>query len=408
MSALINHNINDMMKMKMMIKMEVVAAALGIATTVSAQVSGSADRATQIQWSQQFAQVGDLSDAFIRQGSLWTDGNFVYQLGTDGKTVALTNISSLSTEGHPRDKELVRKNSKLMVKGKKDVMTREKIGGWDLLVIRDKNQKTLDTYVRWNDGQSDLSALERDLHIIYDGVYTLYSIDQGEATYPNKLAALGSTLLFGPNLFGDQVDSSDDPGDYRINGNSIFFGGNRIKVVRQPSLNVQKRAGKDVYFIDDREVSKKEFEQMREVLSQRGRGGHASLPGPTQWDVSLREQGLTVVAHLNEGVAYHPFCGSYFTLTKLDDGYPELDGFYSFASVVPLTRGMLERFPKNALRLMQWEMYARHGLPILDPAYQNYFNGRPWYKPTGSHTLDMTDLEVINFRLIQTVEFEKK
>ena len=248
--------------MKMITRMTVVAAALGIATTVSAQVMGSADRATQIQWSQQFAQVGDLSDAFIRQGSLWTDGNFVYQLGTEGKTVTLTNISSLSTEGHPRDKELVRKNSKLMVKGKKDVMTREKIGGWDLLVIRDKNQKTLDTYVRWNDGQSDLSALERDLHIIYDGVYTLYSIDQGEATYPNTLAALGSTLLFGPNLFGDQVDSSDDPGDYRINGNSIFFGGNRIKVVRQPSLNVQKRAGKDVYFIDDREVSKKEFEQI--------------------------------------------------------------------------------------------------------------------------------------------------
>lgn len=384
-----------------------VAVMMCLPRMAAAQVTG-ADRATQIQWSQQFAQVGDLSEAFINQGSLWTDGTFIYQLGMEGKSVVLSNVASQQQVGQPRDKELVWKNGKLTVKGKKNVMTRELIGGWDLLVIRDKNQKTLDTYVRWKDDQRTLEALERDLHIIYDGVYALYSVDEGEAAYPNSLAPVGSTLLFGPNIFGGQVERGTDPGEYTVDGNSIFFGSDRIKMVRQPTFNVVKRAGKDVFFIDGREVSERDFKAAREQASLKGAGGHASLQGPTQWDVSLREQGVTVVAHLHEGVPYSPFCGSYFTLTKLDDGYPELDGFYSFVSVVPLTRGMLERFPKNALRLMQWEMYARHGLPILDPAYQRYFNERPWYKPTGSRTLDMTDLEVINFRLIQTVEFEKK
>ena len=375
-----------------------------------AQVAVSVDRATQIEWSRQYAQVGDLSDAFFGSQTLWTDGYYVYMLRSEGAgNVFLESVSMRALPLQPpRNKVLVRKNGKLTVKGSKEEVTREIIGGWDLLVFRDKKQKTKDTFVRVKDAAGNFDdMMERDLHIIYDGVYELFSVDEGEASYPNSLASVGAKVLFGPNVYGNMVERGTDPGDYTIDGSSIFFGNSRIKQVRMPSLNVEKKGGKDVYSIDGREVSQREFEEARQESLLRGRGGHASLPGPTQWDVSLREQGVTVVAHLHDGVGYNPFCGSYFTLTKLDDGYPELDGFYSFASVVPLTRGMLERFPKNALRLMQWEMYARHGLPILDPAYQNYFNGQPWYKPTGSRTLDMTDLEVINFRLIQTIEFEK-
>ena len=388
----------------------ITAAMMCASSNVTAQVAGKADRATQIQWSQQFAQVGDLSDAFIASQTMWTDGYFVYVLHTAEGKIYLEPVGMRQLpEKQPQIKELVRKNGKLTAKGSKDVVSHEIIGGWDLLVFRDKNQKTKDTFVRVTDMTADFDQMiERDLHIVYDGVYELFSVDEGEAAYPNTLAPLGAKVLFGPNVYGESVERGTDPGEYSIDGNSIFFGQSRIKQVRMPSLNVEKRAGKDVYFIDGREVSEKDFQQAREESMQRGRGGHASLPGPTQWDVSLREQGLVVVAHLHDGVAYFPFCGSYFTLTKVDDCYPELDGYYSFASVVPLTRGMLERFPKNALRLMQWEMYARHGLPIRDPAYKDFFSKVPWYKPTGSHTLDMTDLEVINFRLIQTVELEKK
>lgn len=381
-----------------------------VSSAITAQVSGKADRATQIQWSQQFAQIGDLSNAFIASQTMWTDGFYVYVLqSTEGKIYLEPISMQLLPEKQPQTIELVRKNGKLTEKSSKDVVSHEIIGGWDLLVFRDKNQKTKNTFVSVTEKTASFDKMvERDIHIVYDGVYELFSVDEGEAAYPNTLAPIGSKLLFGSNIYGESVERGTDPGEYSLDGKSIFFGDSRIKQVRMPSLNVEKRAGKDVFLVDGREVSEKEFQQAREESMQRGRGGHASLPGPTQWDVSLREQGLTVVAHLHEGVAYNPFCGSYFTLTKVDDGYPELDGFYSFASVVPLTRGMLERFPKNALRLMQWEMYARHGLPIRDPAYKDYFNNRPWYKPTGSHTLDMTDLEVINFRLIQTIEFEKK
>ena len=394
---------------KNILKVYVMVVALMCGSYATAQVAVSADRATQIEWSRQYAQVGDLSNAFFASQTLWTDGFYVYKLFAAEGKVFLEPISMrLLPEKSPRSIEMVMKNGKLTVKNTKEVVAHETIGGWDLLVFRDKKQKTKNTFVRVKE-QTDKfdDMMERDLHLIYDGLYELFSVDEGEAFYPNTLAPIGAKVLFGSNIYGDNLESNADPGNYTIDGGSIFFGDSRIKQVRMPSLNVEKKGGKDVYSIDGREVSQREFEQARQESLQRGRGGHASLPGPTQWDVSLREQGLTVVAHLHEGVGYSPFCGSYFTLTKVDDGYPELNGFYSFASVVPLTRGMLERFPKNALRLMQWEMYARHGLPILDPAYQNYFNGCPWYKPTGSRTLDMTDLEVINFRLIQTVEFEK-
>ena len=62
-----------------------------VSSTIAAQVSGKADRATQIQWSRQFAQIGDLSDAFIASQTMWTDGFYVYVLhSTEGKNVPRT------------------------------------------------------------------------------------------------------------------------------------------------------------------------------------------------------------------------------------------------------------------------------------------------------------------------------
>ena len=319
-----------------------------------AQITGVADRATQIQWSQQYAQLGDLSDAFVRSQTLWSDGYYVYKLYVDesGK-MKLESISMRQLPNGPRNRVLVRKNGQLTVKGGKATVNRELIGGWDLLVFRDKKQKTTDTFVRVKEETANYDKmLDHDLQVVYDGVYALYSVENPAENVPDNLTPLGTRLLLGPNLYGSLVEGGAFPGSYRAEGSSLILGNG------------------------------------------------------ARWDVTMREQGISVVAP-NATVTDNPYLGSCFTLTKLCDGYPELDGLYGFASVVPLTRGMLERFPKNALRLMQWEMYARHGLPILDPAYQNYFNKQPWYKPTGSRTVDMSDMEIINFRLIQTVEFEK-
>ena len=139
-----------------------------VSSAITAQVSGRADRATQIQWSQQFAQIGDLSDAFIASQTMWTDGFYVYVLhSTEGKMYLEPVSMQLLPEKQPQTIELVRKNGKLTEKSSKDVVSHEIIGGWDLLVFRDKNQKTKNTFVSVTEKTASFDKMvERDIHIV--------------------------------------------------------------------------------------------------------------------------------------------------------------------------------------------------------------------------------------------------
>ena len=87
-----------------------------------------------------------------------------------------------------------------------------------------------------------------------------------------------------------------------------------------------------------------------------------------------------------------------------EGAYDGVDGRFGFVSVRPLTRGLLKHFAKEDLRLMQWEVYARHGAAIPDPRYWNYFDDQPWYQKTGTDKVRFTDVELFNFSLIQSVE----
>ena len=179
-----------------------MVVALMCGSYATAQVAVSADRATQIEWSRQYAQVGDLSNAFFASQTLWTDGFYVYKLFAAEGKVFLEPISMrLLPEKSPRSIEMVMKNGKLTVKNTKEVVAHEIIGGWDLLVFRDKKQKTKNTFVRVKE-QTDKfdDMMERDLHLIYDGLYELFSVDEGEAFYPNTLAPIGAKVLFGFKL----------------------------------------------------------------------------------------------------------------------------------------------------------------------------------------------------------------
>ena len=128
---------------KNILKVYVMVVALMCGSYATAQVAVSADRATQIEWSRQYAQVGDLSNAFFASQTLWTDGFYVYKLFAAEGKVFLEPISMrLLPEKSPRSIEMVMKNGKLTVKNTKEVVAHEIIGGWDLLVFRDKKQKT--------------------------------------------------------------------------------------------------------------------------------------------------------------------------------------------------------------------------------------------------------------------------
>ena len=84
--------------------------------------------------------------------------------------------------------------------------------------------------------------------------------------------------------------------------------------------------------------------------------------------------------------------------------YPGVDGRFGFVSVRPLTRGLLRQFSKEDLRLMQWEVYARHGAPIPDPRYWDYFDSLPWYHKSGDSKVLFSDVEQFNISLIKTME----
>ena len=68
---------------------------------------------------------------------------------------------------------------------------------------------------------------------------------------------------------------------------------------------------------------------------------------------------------------------------------------------------MLVRFPKEILRLMRNEIYARHGVKFRsDAMIQAYFDRQPWYKPS-TNPSRLTGLEMLNVSLIKSVEEEK-
>ncbi len=87
--------------------------------------------------------------------------------------------------------------------------------------------------------------------------------------------------------------------------------------------------------------------------------------------------------------------------------YEGVDGRFGFASVRPLTKGILRHFSKEDLRLMQWEIYARHGAAIPDPRYWDYFDQQPWYHKRVADKVLFSDVEFFNFSLIQTIEAGK-
>ena len=91
-------------------------------------------------------------------------------------------------------------------------------------------------------------------------------------------------------------------------------------------------------------------------------------------------------------------------LPKAQTPYEGLDGKWTFASVFPLTPALLKIFPKEVLKLMRGEIYARYGDTFADPDTQAYFDAQPWYKKQSDKKITLTDIERFNYAVIKQAE----
>ena len=142
-----------------------------------------------------------------------------------------------------------------------------------------------------------------------------------------------------------------------------------------------------------------------EGIEQPGAGGAGALMGPMEWGFNLTDEGLEgKVIHDEPTVDHMPSITEEFTLKKTQSPYKGVDGIWAFASVRPLNRQMLTHFPKEILRLMRNEIFARHGERFSsDQTIQDYFDRQPWYKASARPT-PLTALEKLNVSLIKTIE----
>lgn len=135
-----------------------------------------------------------------------------------------------------------------------------------------------------------------------------------------------------------------------------------------------------------------------------GGGGAGALMGPMMWRVTPTVEGMQVnVVHDEKFVDHLPRVADGSLLTFVQSPYKDLPGRWAVASVMPLTHQILRLLPKQVLKLMRAEIYARHGDTFKDAATQRYFDAQPWYKKSGRKII-LTDIERFNYALIKQVE----
>ena len=101
----------------------------------------------------------------------------------------------------------------------------------------------------------------------------------------------------------------------------------------------------------------------------------------------LRAQRLGATA---EGVVYEPSDAN-------------VNGDYSFASLIKLTKDDLMGFTKAELRIMRNEIYARNGYIFQDRKLREYFMQKSWYSPV-TRDVSLTQIEQYNVLFIKGYE----
>lgn len=80
-----------------------------------------------------------------------------------------------------------------------------------------------------------------------------------------------------------------------------------------------------------------------------------------------------------------------------------VNGDYSFASLIKLTKDDLMGFTKAELRIIRNEIYARHGYIFDSKDLRDYFMKKEWYKPR-TKNVKLSAIEQYNVNLIKQYE----
>ena len=135
-----------------------------------------------------------------------------------------------------------------------------------------------------------------------------------------------------------------------------------------------------------------------------GGGGAGAIMGPMEWTVRPTIEGIMVHVDRDQKFVSHGprVCaqGEERNLTKAQGPYEGLNGKWTFASVFPLTPTLLKIFPKEMLKYMRGEIYARYGDTFTDPEVQAYFDAQPWYQKRPGEKITLTDIERFNYNVI--------
>lgn len=302
--------------------------------------------------------------------SIWTDGKDLYALVSpdDNTRYELRNTATDSLLGHftyrTADGRITTRDMKGVTQA--CICT---FGNARLLLLQDSKGQTKHLFTESQLPEISIEQQTFDAHFLYDGLYMT----------DDSLHA-----LFGPNRDYPIDRFEGDPGPFFVSyeakpsegyAHCIAYGGGRISHGDPSSPNFGKMPGG---------------------------GGAAALMGPMLWDVRPTLEGLAVKVVRDEPFVDHNprFHGEEFQLRHVASPYAEVPGHWAFASVRPVTRAMLQMFPREALPLIRAEIYARHGHRFTNAERRAYFNQQPWYKAVNTPT-PLTDVEKLNVQLIE-------
>lgn len=309
------------------------------------------------------------------EGHCWSDGvGMIVTLYLEDEHIIVVFREYANDVSHPTeviDTLRVRAGKVTPLHDSTVKVTVEQVGNYKMLVYRNAQGVPVKSFYSISNDEMNNGYWSIFMHYVLDGNYLT--------------GKEGEHAVFGPKMSfyeGDRYDC--DPGMYAFRDEdtclTIIYGGGRVNHGDPSSPKYGKMPGG---------------------------GGAGALMGPMEWQVAPTVEGLKVKVSRDEKfVDHNPRVADGAVLTKVKCPYERLDGKWAFASVIPLTAGMLKFFPREVLTLMRGEIYARYGDTFADPATQRYFDDQPWYK-RGSHKVQLTDLERFNYALIKQVEMQK-
>ena len=270
-------------------------------------------------------------------------------------------------------------------------VSHEQMGGYDLLVFRNPQGEVTDVLIHYEstfENETMEQCMDRDYREQLDG---LYEHEKGKSVFGS-----GDFLPKGEYIHGDPGSYKFGNGAFREFGikegdnqrDYIVFGEGRIKNNPMPAYIINDKGEKEP--------------------PPPGYGGHASIAGPIVWKVKLTTYGLACeITHQAEWVDHYPDFPQKFELRRTMSPYADSRGIYEIASRRPLTRAMLKRYPKGALRIIRNEILARHGYTFANAELKTYFSKQPWYEPKNNQNPKLSNIEKLNISLIKTIEAEK-